>query len=50
MLTSLVNQIQSMGAVWVPSNLAKSFIILCASRGIVAIEGIVMNGNQLFTI
>lgn len=50
MLTTLVNQIQSMGAVWVPANLTKAFILLCASRGIVAIEGIVQNGNQLFTI
>ena len=50
MLTLLVNQIQSFGAVWVPSHLAKSFILLCASRGIIAIEGAVANGCQLFTI
>lgn len=50
MLTILVNQIKVYGAVWVPADLAKAFILLCASRGIVAIEGIVANGNQLFTI
>lgn len=50
MLTSLVNQLYTYGAVWVPTHLAKSFVIICASRGLVAIEGIVANGNQLFTI
>jgi len=50
MLTTLVNQIKVYGAVWVPTDLAKSFVIICVSRGIIATGGIVSNGCQLFTI
>lgn len=50
MITMLVNQLYTYGAVWVPSHLAKAFVLICVSRGIIVTEGIVANGCQLFTI